>query len=168
MSANQLIAVARVDGSVSIVSFATQGRGNVLPAGAEWVNEARGIWERKAHDPNITVELARAVPDAIGWQRITEADIPKDRTFRDALKLDGKTLKHDIAKAREKARQIVRHMRSDAMPMLDVRFSRALADGDKAAIKAVEAERQKWRDAPASPAIESAKTTDELKAVLGL
>jgi hypothetical protein len=51
------------------------------------------------------------------------------------------------------------------MVELDGQWTRATGQGKQAEADAVEAERQKWRDAPADPRIEAAQSVEELKQV---
>jgi hypothetical protein len=51
------------------------------------------------------------------------------------------------------------------MVELDGQWTRATGQGKKAEQDAVEAERQKWRDAPADPRIDVAQTVEELKQI---
>jgi hypothetical protein len=160
------IAITRQDGGVSIMSFVTLGRGTVLPDGAEWARE--GLWFRQPSDQNIQNEVARAVPDATGWHRITEADIPADRTFRDALvHVDG-TLKHDVQRAKAVVLRNVRHLRAHKLDELDREFNRAVGvnvmTGDGSAAREVETRRQALRDLPATLALDQHTTIEGLRA----
>lgn len=160
------IAVERADGGVSILSFVIVGRGNTLPDGAEWIDKTIGQWSRKPTEEAISAEIARAVPDGVAWHRVLDEEVPDDRTFRDALVIKGGALTHDIDKARDIVRQVIRHQRAAAMPELDAKWMRATGQGDKAAAKKIEAERQRWRDAPADPRIDAAATVQELAELL--
>jgi len=160
------IAIRRSDGGVSIMSFITRGRGDVLPSGATWEDQGRGLWRREPTDANVSQEITR-VPllDAVGYRRITDADILPDRTFRDAWIDDGEKLLHDIAKAREIHRQRLRVARAPVLADLDVAYQRADEKGDKPGKARVVALKQELRDITAHPGIEAAQTTDELKAI---
>lgn len=160
------IAVERADGGVSILSFVTVGRGNALPDGAQWIDEARGQWSREPTDASVASEVARAVPDGVAWHRILDDEVPVDRTFRDALVVKGGALTHDIEKARGLTRNMLRHQRAAAMPELDAKWMRATGQGKKAEADKIETQRQAWRDAPANPQIDAASTTEELSAIV--
>ena len=68
----------------------------------------------------------------------------------------------DIAKAREIHKTNIRNARVSKLAELDVDFQKALEIGSSTA--EIVAKKQALRDAPAATAIESATTTDELKA----
>jgi hypothetical protein len=161
------IAIVRPDGGVSIMAFLTIGRGNILPEGAVWLDEKTGSWARSPTESTVAGEVRRAMPDFVAWYRVADDDIPTDRTFRDALHHNGKALVHDIEKARSIKRDHLRHERASALPLLDNEWMKATGQGDKKSADLVEAKRQKWRDAPADPRIDAAKTGEELKAVTG-
>lgn len=161
------------DGTVSIFSFVTLGRGPALPEGAKWMNQSSGIWMRPPSAENIAAELSRShpgvsltgtpLPQVLTWRIIDEQDIPADRTYRDALEDNG-ALRHNITRARELHRNLLRAERSNKMVELDGKWMRATGQGDKQSANAIEAERQKWRDAPADPRIDAAQTVQDLKA----
>ena len=68
----------------------------------------------------------------------------------------------DMAKAKEIHKNKIREARTDKFNELDVEFTKALENGsDTTEIKN---KKQALRDAPADSAINSANTTDELKA----
>lgn len=161
----QKVAITRQDGGVSIMAFVVEGRGSVLPSGAVWFSD--GIWAREPSDANIQDEISRAVPDALSWRRVTDADIPADRTYRDALRDDGETLAHHMPTAREIHLQRLRHERAAKLPQLDVAWMRHFAAGDVAAAAAIEAQKQTLRDMPQTlaPVIAAAQTPDDLKAI---
>ena len=158
------IAIERPDGGVSIMSFMTVGRGNILPSGAVWLNQDAGSWSREPTDSAVAGEVAKSVPDFLSWHRLTDDEVPTDRTFRDALTISAGKFECNIAKAREITRDNLRHQRAAAMPDLDAKWMRATGQGKKA--DAIEAQRQQWRDAPADPLIDAASTTEELARIV--
>lgn len=166
-----IVALRRADGTVSLMAFLTVARGNVLPRGASWLDERQGVWLRPASAVNIEAEIAAVVAaEGIGvlsWRIIVkpELEVPQDRTFRDAWADDGKAITHDMAKAREIKRKHIRAARVMALRDLDGQWMRAAGQGKKAEQDAVEAERQKWRDAPADPRIDAAQTVEALKQI---
>jgi hypothetical protein len=87
---------------------------------------------------------------------VEDSVIPKDRTFRDAWKLSGTSVDHDMAKAREIHRDHMRRVRASLLAELDIRQLRG---------ENVETEKQVLRDVTSDPAIESASTPEELKQV---
>ena len=68
----------------------------------------------------------------------------------------------DMAKAREIHKTNIRNARVSKLAELDVDFQKALETGSSTT--EIVAKKQALRDAPAATAIESATTTDELKA----
>lgn len=113
--------------------------------------------------------LARALakdipPDAIGVHVVEPDDIPEDRTFRNAWKLDGKKVAVDMPKARELHKDRLRELRAPLLSALDVEFQRSYKD--PAAQDAIEAKKQALRDVTADPAIEAAKTPEQLSTIL--
>ena len=169
------VAITMDDTSLAVMSFITYGRGPVLPTGAFWVSEKRELWFRDATPESIAAEVTRTFPGAdtngdpqpkaLTWRVIGEAEVPTDRDYRDACEDTGGRIVHNMAKARECCRRMLRHERASKMVELDGQWMRATGQGKKAEADAVEAERQKWRDAPADPRIEAATTVEELKQI---
>jgi hypothetical protein len=96
---------------------------------------------------------------------VKDNEIPQDRTFRNAWTCSGKTIEHDMGKAREIHRDRLRAKRADKMVELDVAYMRADEAGDAAAKSAIAAKKQALRDVTDHPDIEAAKTTGDLKKV---
>ena len=146
----QLVAITRADGGVTVKAFITKASGYVC----------------EATDENIAAEIARS-PKLAGstWRRIERSDIPADRYFRGAWKDDGKAIAIDMPKARDIHRERMREARAPKLAALDVEYQRADERGDTAAKQTVVARKQVLRDVTADPAIEAAKTPDELRAV---
>lgn len=94
---------------------------------------------------------------------IDPADIPQDRTFRDAWTLDGRGITHDMPKARDIQRERMRRARSPKLEALDVAYQRADEAGDAAEKRRVGARKQALRDVTTHPSIDAAKTPEELK-----
>lgn len=163
---SKIIAMRRNDGGVSFMALLTVGRGNVLPLGAQWLED--GWWVRPPTEQVIESEIAKATEPGtiLGWRVLEDGEVPTDRTYRNAWVDTGK-IEHDMVKAREIHRQHIRAHRASALKELDGQWMRAQGQGKKAEADAIEAERQKWRDAPADPRIEAATTVEELKAIAG-
>lgn len=107
---------------------------------------------------------ARSVPSSAKDVRIIpRADIPKDRTFRDAWALRNGKPGVDMEKAREVHRKRIRRKRKAQFRELDAAYQRADEAGDAKAKSEIAGKRQKLRDAPAHPAIDVATTPEELK-----
>jgi len=108
--------------------------------------------------------------DMVRWAIVQYDDLPDDRdgtqeTYRDGLKHDGTKIVHDLVKCKAIKREHLRIARLEKMLDLDGKWMRATGQGNKAEQDAVEAERQKWRDAPADPRIETARSVEELKQI---
>ena len=169
------VAITMDDTSLAIMSFVTYGRGPVLPDGASWVSEKRGLWFREPTAVNVGAEIARTFPGvdlngrpqpkALSWRIVGENEVPHDRDYRDACEDTGKAIMHNMAKARECFRRMLRHERAAKLVELDGQWMRATGQGKKSDVDAVEAERQKWRDAPADPRITAAGSVEELKQI---
>lgn len=102
---------------------------------------------------------------AVAWTEIDPSSIPGDRTYRNAWRLEGKAIGHDMTKAREIHRFKMRRARADLLAKADVEYMRADEAGDAAAKARTAAHKQALRDVTADPAIEAAATIEELKAV---
>jgi len=177
MNKFERIALELSDGSLAIMSFVTLGRGPVVPPGGFQISEKKGLWMREPRPEIIELELAKAfpgvardgspLPTVVSWFIIDAKQIPTDRTYRNAwVGTNGKDgITHDMPKAREYHRTLLRHERGDKLAALDAKWMRATGRGNKAEQDAVEAERQKWRDAPADPRIDAAQSVEELKQI---
>ena len=71
----------------------------------------------------------------------------------------------NMDKAREIKKDMIRAERKAKLEALDVEFMRAVEAGDSDAQATIAAKKQALRDATDDPAIASASTPDELKAV---
>lgn len=190
----QHVAVTRTDKDhVSVVSIITVAlEPSFDPESAKTAGYVLidGAWYREATDEVIKRELERTVVSGwIGtdtppvflsdvvtsWRRIEEADIPTDRTFRNAWVDAGDGVAVDMALARGLVREKIRQVRPERFQLLDnamkpLEVKAALGTitaAEKRALTGMEAQRQALRDAPADPAIDAAKTVDDLKAHLG-
>jgi hypothetical protein len=161
-------------------SFQTAGRFPFQPKGG-WKLVAGTLWEREASDENIEFDLGRAArvwaardgAVIVKWRRLSSEEhqlFSQDRpgwgsVYRNALVDFGGKIVHDLPKARELHRGFLRKLRAAALPELDGQWMRAQGQNRKAEAEAIEAERQRWRDAPNNPNIETATTIDELKLI---
>lgn len=105
---------------------------------------------------DIQKSLLRLPKYAINPQIVNDSVVPKDRTFRDGWKQSGNSVTHDMNKCREIHRERMRVARKPLLAALDIQQLRGID---------VEAQKQSLRDVTADPAIESARTPEELKAV---
>jgi hypothetical protein len=75
-------------------------------------------------------------------------------------------IKVNMDKAREIKKDMIRAERKEKLEALDVAFMRAVEAGDTEKQAEIAAKKQALRDATDDPAIASATTPDELKAVV--
>jgi hypothetical protein len=160
-------AIIRADGSVSIMDTENDPRDELkrrLPRAVVEQRLSEMVWRVDA------VALARerraaslyiASDDEITISPIDS--IPRDRTFRDGWVHDGKAIGFDMPKCRNIHRDNMRKARAPKLDALDVEYMRAHGDDKRRAD--VEARKRVLRDVTADPAIEAAKTPEELKAV---
>lgn len=142
------IVYTRPDGGLSIVIPVI----NTLPR-LEDISEAAA--EQRAWD--------KLPLDAINPRFVTVAEIPTDRTFRDALKSD---LTHDMVKCREIHKNKLRALRALKFEPLERAQRTALAVGDGTTALQVEKKLQALRDVTSDPRIAAATTPEELKGVI--
>lgn len=136
-----LILITRQDGGVSILDI------------------AQGV------EGEAEVQRWRELHPALGYvshQEATVADIPADRSFRDAWVLSGGAVTHDIAKCKTIAHDRRRAARDAEMAPLDIK---ATIPSEAAQ---AEAARQVVRDkyAAMQAAIDAATTVEQIKAAL--
>jgi hypothetical protein len=89
----------------------------------------------------------------------------EDREFRSAWRFDGGRLTIPIGPARDAWRDRMRRARAPLLAALDIEYQRADERGDANAKRDIAARKQALRDVPADPAIDAAKTPEQLKAV---
>lgn len=95
-----------------------------------------------------------------------DTDLPSDRAFRNAWERDGANpVKVNMTKARGIAESVIRSERAPLLTALDAQFTRAQGQRNNAEADAVEAKRQKLRDAPADKRLDAADP-DSLKAAM--
>lgn len=121
-------------------------------------------------DSTFEVEVAKwdAVAQATvaSFKEITEEEIPKDRTFRNAWSSDPDgSLKVDMAKARNIWRDKIRAARAPLLADLDAEYMRALEAKNEVLQSVAASKKQALRDLPQDPRIESAQTPEELRSV---
>ncbi len=108
------------------------------------------------------VELAKVV----SHRPVKVSDIPTDRTFRGAWVLSGEAIVHDMEKARDIKRDMLRRERGPELEALDMAALRILSESmDRSALAEIAEQKQKLRDAPASAKLDLAETPEDLKAL---
>lgn len=141
------IAIARPDGGVAIMQFVTR--------------DAHGM-SREAPPENIEAEIKKSGTPCASWRIIDPAEIPNDRTFRNAWKDVGDKIDHDMARAREIHMDRIRAVRNARLAETDVQVTRALEAGQDT--KEIAAKRRALRGLPQTFDISKCATVEELKA----
>lgn len=180
------IGVTVSNGEVYHMALQTEFRAPSRPKGDGWTfDEKRGMWMNPVGDLYIEYIISKNervwahrkdgrtgepydAVTVVSWRRLSQAEheqFDTDRPYRKSLRDRNGKIEHDIVAAREQHRDILRWQRNHAMPELDAQFTRALGQGKKVEQDAIEAERQKWRDAPADPRIDAAQSVEELKQI---
>ncbi len=166
------VAITLSDGQLALMSFCTRGRGSVLPEGAQWAEGAPGMWVREPSNENLFSEICRTFcdpkyPQAVKYRVLgTDEQVPRDRTYRNALRDTGAELVHDMPRARALHLERVRRKRAVDLAALDIEYMRHVGINPKRAAE-VETQRQALRDLPTTlaPALEAASTVEQLKGV---
>lgn len=109
--------------------------------------------------------IAKDVPKGAEYKVVDTAEIPSDRTFRNAWEIADGKIAVNMTKAIAIQQDRIRGERQPMLESLDLEYMKALETGDTKRQAEIVAEKQILRDAPASPLLTEAKTPDELKAV---
>jgi hypothetical protein len=134
------IIIQREDGGVSVMRLHA---GDIDQEVAKW--EANGEYKAAAY-----------------WE-VADADIPPDRSFRDAWVIARQAINVDMEKARNVHKNRLRAEREALLAELDVQYLRAVESGNVSEASRISARKQQLRDVTKDPAIESARTPEELK-----
>lgn len=146
------IVYTKPDGGIAVVTAASK-------------TDLEGVFGSLTEQQYRDHVLSKSIPEGASNVRVMPDDWtpPEDRSFRNAWRMNGKSIAVDMPMARDIHRNRLRMERNKRLAELDIEAMRALeAGGD---IKAVTAAKQRLRDAPSHPAIEAAQTPDELKAI---
>lgn len=165
-----LIAITVENGPVALMQFVTK---QFPTTKSDMVGIDTPGWEREPTKENIEAEIAKAAAGPNGevrfvplsWRFATMDEVPKDRTFRNALKDESGKLKHHMPTARNIWRDKMRQARANRLSALDTEYMRADEIGNAQSKKDIAAKKQALRDVTTLPEIEAAKTPEELKAV---
>jgi len=112
-------------------------------------------------EADIDTLIASVVPEGADYSVVDEADLPADRTFRDAWVKSGDAVDHDITKAQAITKDRLRAERAPMLDLLDVYYIRAIESAADTA--AIVAEKQRLRDI--TKLVDEANTLDELKGI---
>lgn len=173
---DRTVAFARPDGSVGYLRWLTEPlltdetedeylKRMALMAVPVVLDEPAGGYPAGTEIDARAADALGATYTRLPWQIVSTADIPIDRTFRNGWKLEAGVVSHDMAKCRNIHRDRIREARKPALADLDGQWMRAMGRGDTVAAAVIETKRETWRKAPADPAIDSAITIDDLKAI---
>lgn len=171
------ICIALSDGSVAHLAYQTIMRAPKHPGGPWQGPNARGEYTRGASDTAIEFEVARSSRHwqqdgkaTIGWRKLTLAEhemFNRDRNYRNAMEdVPGVGLKHNMVKARQLHRAVLRHWNGDRLMTLDREWVDAAAKKDNQKADEIEAKRQTLRDFVNDPRIDAASTLEQLKALV--
>lgn len=105
------------------------------------------------------IDAAKSVPNGVEYQVVDVADIPTDRTFRNAWELADGDVAVNFSKAQALTKDRLRSERKPLMEAQDIAFQRALESG--ADTSAIVAEKNRLRDI--TKLVDTATTLDELK-----
>ncbi len=99
-----------------------------------------------APDCGLTIEeiAAKDVPQGLTWQIVDEADIPTDRTFRNAWCLKNGHFDHDLDKCCAITKDRLRAERKPLLELQDVLFMRSVERGENTST--IAGEKQRLRD----------------------
>lgn len=155
------VLVSRADGGVTIMRVITTERG---PDGVHWTIDPTPDYIEAI----IAKHNWQGGQAAVSWEFAPNDIVGEltDRTFRNAWKANSRRIEVDMPKAREIHRANLRLLRTPMLEVLDTEYLRADESGDQQAKRQIAARKQALRDMPADPAIDSAQTPEELKAVL--
>ena len=117
----------------------------------------------------IPTEIIKKWPESertkvVSFHAIADTDIPVDRTYRNAWSWNGK-IEHDMVKARNIHRDLMRQSRKPKLETLDAAYMRADEVSNTSLKAQIANQKQALRDVPAIPAIETAATIEQLKTV---
>jgi hypothetical protein len=170
------IAIERSDGSVVHLAVATRVRAPTRPRGPGWTLGSDGVWVREVSSESLAAEVRR---DEQRWKDLDNVTMVRWRTltkqehdwfedtivharYRDSVEWVGDEIRHNMPKARELHRHLIRHQRGEKMVALDGQWMRAIGQGNTSEAARIDTERQALRDATDNPVIDSATTVSEL------
>jgi hypothetical protein len=175
MSEHYLV-LERSDGSVVHLAVQTRIRAPSPPTGPGWSQDASGYWNREITAESLAAEVRREESrwiatdglTLVSWRTLSVDEHEKFNEYRhhrDAMELVGGVIQHNMPKARELHRHLLRHQRAEKLLILDAAYNGAVAQGDTPRAAEIEARRAALRDLTSDPRIESAKDVTELAQV---
>lgn len=194
MNTEVYVGVTRTDGSVEHLAVQLVGRFPAAP-NAFWQPLDDNLWGRlklfvigltgrpkwatfgrEPTDQAINYEVMRrdaywtvmGDPGLVSWRRLSMLEhemFNQNRGHRNALEDVGGKIQHNMPKARELHREMLRHYNGDKLLGLDREWVNASIAKDNAKVKATEDKRKALADTVSDPRIEAAQTITELLAV---
>lgn len=135
-----------------IIYQSDEGGVAVVVPSPEWLSQTGNTVEKLAE---MRVPLGRP------FKIMATADIPSDRTFRDAWEFNGSALTTSLTKAKAITKDRLRAEREPLLAAQDVAYMRAMEAGQDTS--AIVAEKQRLRDI--TQLADQATTLDDLKAI---
>lgn len=117
--------------------------------------------------PGVPLNLvaSKDIPNGKTYHMIESDQLPKRDEYRNSWAiLDGRVI-HDIAKAREIKRDLLRNERKNLFVGLDADSIRAMEENDNPTLNEIKRKKKILRDIPADPRIEAASTVGELNEI---
>lgn len=146
------VVITRVDGGVSVMHIVAGQH----PEGTDPV------------DAELEKFRAAHPGEYVSHRLMPRANLPTHRNFRDAWcdRTPELVLDYDMDKCRAIHRETLRQMRAPFLADLDVQYMRADEAGDAKDKERIALQKQALRDVTADPAIDAAKTPEELMRVI--
>lgn len=144
------IAITQQDNSLTIMSIV--------------LNDGNGI-NRKFTNELVVDEVEKSRINAKSWRLITDADLIKDREFRNAWKDENNKIDIDIEKAKNIHIDNLRIKRADLLSKLDIEYIKADENNDITKRNEIIQRKNILRDITKDPRIDAATNIEELKKV---
>ena len=109
--------------------------------------------------------LERSLPDGVIFEELHKDDIPTDRYFRNAWRLD-KGINVDVECVQKIHLDCLRKVRNEKLAELDIPFQRALEDKDTVMQDNIAAKKNALRDMPQNVDMSLLDTPDKIKAFM--
>lgn len=115
-------------------------------------------------DSDINELVKTQVPEGLSYRIVNDSDIIPRDPYRASWKVDQDfKIIHDLDKAKEIHKDLIRQLRAPKLEALDIKYQRADEEGDLELKKAIVLKKKKLRELTNHPIIDAAKTIDELK-----
>lgn len=104
-------------------------------------------------------------PGSSNVAKIDPSELPQDKIFRKAWKVEQSKIMIDFEEAKDVQRERIRRVRNDVLNRSDIEFMKTLESGDSDKVAAISVKKQALRDATEHSSIDSAATIEDLKNV---